>query len=440
MVELASLDIFNDLYPGRFPAYWELKSWADLVEVAQFSKGAFSEPLAFSVRALRELQRRQGEFDLVHDNQSLGLRPPAPSSSCCPPSSPSTTRSPRTASWRWPTRPSAKKRRQVGRWYSFIKMQAPCRPPDAPHRGGERELHQRHPRRLRRGLRPHAPGPRRRRPGALPAAPRGGARARPAHHHRQLRRRPEGPRLPAGGPGQAAHRAGREPHGHRQAEARRTGRGRPSSGSVSPSAVQFVSGVSDERIVELYAEAELAVVPSLYEGFSLPAVEAMATGICLVATDGGALPEVTGRRRRHRPVVPGRRRRRPRRHPPPRPRRPGLAGPGRCRRPAAGDRALELAPLRPAHRRPVPRGAGHAREPGQAAAASPRAPPPRRRGGWPSRARGPGAADADGPLRDAGRTTRRPPARPRLRLRAPRLRGGATRCARSSPSTTPRAS
>jgi glycosyltransferase involved in cell wall biosynthesis len=60
-------------------------------------------------------------------------------------------------------------------------------------------------------------------------------------------------------------------------------------------AITFVSGVPDERIVELYAEAELAVVPSLYEGFSLPAVEAMATGTCLVATDGGALPEVTGR-------------------------------------------------------------------------------------------------------------------------------------------------
>jgi glycosyltransferase involved in cell wall biosynthesis len=58
--------------------------------------------------------------------------------------------------------------------------------------------------------------------------------------------------------------------------------------------IDFVSGVTDERIVELYAEAELAVVPSLYEGFSLPAIEAMSTGICLVATDGGALPEVTG--------------------------------------------------------------------------------------------------------------------------------------------------
>ena len=58
--------------------------------------------------------------------------------------------------------------------------------------------------------------------------------------------------------------------------------------------VEFVSGVTDERIVELYAEAELAVVPSLYEGFSLPAAEAMACGVPVLATTGGALPEVVG--------------------------------------------------------------------------------------------------------------------------------------------------
>jgi len=59
-------------------------------------------------------------------------------------------------------------------------------------------------------------------------------------------------------------------------------------------AVRFVSGVSDERLTELFAEAAVAVVPSLYEGFSLPAVEAMASGTPLVATTGGALPEVVG--------------------------------------------------------------------------------------------------------------------------------------------------
>ena len=46
--------------------------------------------------------------------------------------------------------------------------------------------------------------------------------------------------------------------------------------------------------MELYSEAEAAVVPSLYEGFSLPAIEAMSCAIPLVATTGGAIPEVVG--------------------------------------------------------------------------------------------------------------------------------------------------
>lgn len=58
--------------------------------------------------------------------------------------------------------------------------------------------------------------------------------------------------------------------------------------------VEFVKGISDAELVDLVRSAEVACVPSLYEGFSLPAAEAMATGTPLVATTGGAIPEVTG--------------------------------------------------------------------------------------------------------------------------------------------------
>jgi glycosyltransferase involved in cell wall biosynthesis len=47
-------------------------------------------------------------------------------------------------------------------------------------------------------------------------------------------------------------------------------------------------------MVRYYAQASVAVVPSIYEGFGLPAGEAMACGVPVVSTDGGALPEVVG--------------------------------------------------------------------------------------------------------------------------------------------------
>jgi glycosyltransferase involved in cell wall biosynthesis len=65
--------------------------------------------------------------------------------------------------------------------------------------------------------------------------------------------------------------------------------------------IRFVHGVSAEQIRHLYAASAVAVVPSEYEGFGLPAGEAMACGVPLVTTDGGALPEVVGNAAR---VVP----------------------------------------------------------------------------------------------------------------------------------------
>jgi len=52
--------------------------------------------------------------------------------------------------------------------------------------------------------------------------------------------------------------------------------------------------ISYDRMVELYGSADVAVIPSVYEGFGLPAGEAMACGVPVVATTGGALPEVVG--------------------------------------------------------------------------------------------------------------------------------------------------
>ncbi len=52
--------------------------------------------------------------------------------------------------------------------------------------------------------------------------------------------------------------------------------------------------LEDERLREVYALAELFLFPSLYEGFGLPPLEAMACGTPVLASNRGPLPEVLG--------------------------------------------------------------------------------------------------------------------------------------------------
>lgn len=52
--------------------------------------------------------------------------------------------------------------------------------------------------------------------------------------------------------------------------------------------------VSDEELVQLYRTSLAVVVPSLYEGFGMPAVEAQAMGAPLICSNRGALPEAAG--------------------------------------------------------------------------------------------------------------------------------------------------
>ena len=289
--KLPSLDLWNDHFPGRFPGYWELKNKADWAEAFSHLRGTFGEPLAFSMRALEVLKKRQGDFDLVHDNQCLGYSIlgiekliPTIVTLHHPITRDRALEMAHTATWR--------KRYSIGRWYNFVKMQGrvASRMPRivVVSENSIKDIHADMGVSLDRmrlvpvGVDPELfkPMPQvARKPGRLITTASADVALKGLSYLLEavakLRAERDVTLTIIGKPREGASndlidQLGLRPH------------------------IEFVSGVTDERIVELYAEAELAVVPSLYEGFSLPAIEAMSTGICLVATDGGALPEVTG--------------------------------------------------------------------------------------------------------------------------------------------------
>ena len=291
MHKLPSLDIFNDTYPGRVPAYWEIKTWPDVVETARFMTGQFSEPLAFSKRALRTLTPRVNDFDLVHDNQCLGwdiLKIEKLIPTIVTLHHPIT----KDRELEMSHAPSRWKRRSVGRWYSFVDMQGKVASKmprivvvsenSITDINKDMGVSRDRMRLVPVGVDPDLFKPQphiARQPGRLITTASADVALKGLSYLLEA---------------MAVLRKDRD--------IRLTIIGKPRPGHsmdlidslrLRPH-IDFVSGVTDERIVELYAEAELAVVPSLYEGFSLPAIEAMSTGICLVATDGGALPEVTG--------------------------------------------------------------------------------------------------------------------------------------------------
>jgi glycosyltransferase involved in cell wall biosynthesis len=294
LVKLPSLDIYNDHYPMRMPGVWELKSWMDAAEVLAFMAGTFPEPLAFSLRAWDHLRSRVNDFDLVQDNQCLGYGLLAMERAGLPVLG--TIHHPITIDRRIEMEHAETTYQRISkaRWYAFTKMQT------------------RVASRLRRIItvsqnsyddicRTHSVSPER-----LHIVPVGVDpdlfKPNPA-----IERNPH--QIISTASADVAMKGQRfllealAKLRSERTDLRLILIGRLKEGSAAQrtieelglwDAVEFVSGVSDERIVELYNESACAVVPSLYEGFSLPAIEAMSSGCPLVATTGGALPEVAG--------------------------------------------------------------------------------------------------------------------------------------------------
>jgi glycosyltransferase involved in cell wall biosynthesis len=292
LTKVPSLDLYRDEDPFRTPKPGEFRDWIDVLEFAHMKTGGFPEPLTFSLRALRELRRRRRDFDVVHDNQVLGygnlgiprLGLPFVTS----------IHHPISVDRRIEIEAAKGIKQHFGkrRWYGFVRMQA-----QVAHRigriltvSGSSKID------IVKDFR------------ALPE----NVHILPLGVDTEVFHPREAPRVPgrivamasADSPLKgvdvllrAVAKVATERDVHVVIVSRPTKDG-PTDKLVRELAlgdrVRFVSGISDDELGELLAGAEIAVVPSRYEGFSLPAVEHMASGTPLVASRAGALPEVVG--------------------------------------------------------------------------------------------------------------------------------------------------
>ncbi|MBN7799040.1 glycosyltransferase [Parahaliea mediterranea] len=292
LICLPSLDLFENGLGSLRPRH--LRSLSNIIEWCSKLSGGFAEPYTFGRRAVKYLRAHRHEYDLVHDNQSLSYGMLQLQAMGIP--LVTTVHHPITSDLRIALGAARRwwERLLIRRWHSFLHMQkkvvrrlhhvvtvSDCSRQDIARDFGLQpagiDL-------VYNGIdtaefRPLPDIPRRARrlmATASADAPLKGLRYLLRAYASLLPRYPDLELLLVGKP---------QPGG-------RTERLLGHLGIADR--VQFVSGISTARMVAYYAEATVAVVPSVYEGFGLPAGEAMACGVPVVSTDGGALPEVVG--------------------------------------------------------------------------------------------------------------------------------------------------
>jgi glycosyltransferase involved in cell wall biosynthesis len=291
LTEVPSLDLYREPDPFRVPRLREFRDLIDVEEFLTMCTAGFPEPKTFSSRIARLMKERAGDFDIAHDNQVLGTGILELEALGLPVIA--TIHHPITMDRRidLQTAPTWRKRLTLRRWYGFLRMQGKVAPRLrkvlTPSESSSRDVARDFgvdPARLQTILLgvddvfvpptvPRVPG-RILAMASADAPMKGIATLLEAFAKLSVERevslvlvtRPE----PGG----------------------RTERLIDELGIVDR--VSFVSGVSDEELVEVMGSAELACVPSLYEGFSLPTAELMACATPLVVSRAGAIPEVVG--------------------------------------------------------------------------------------------------------------------------------------------------
>ena len=291
LTEVPSLDLYREPDPFRTPHWRELRDLVDVEEVLTMWAAGFPEPKTFSKRVARVLKQRLDDFDVVHDNQVLGYGILDVREAGLP--LVTTLHHPITFDRRvdLAAATSWRKRLTLRRWYGFLRMQGRVARQATriltPSESSARDIV------LDFGVDPDriqvvplgvddvfVPPSEPRVPGRIVAMASADAPIKGVstllEAFAKLRTERDVELLLVTKP-QAGGRT------EKLIESLGVG-----------DSVRFVHGISDAELVRVMGSAELACVPSLYEGFSLPTAELMACETPLVVSRAGAIPEVVG--------------------------------------------------------------------------------------------------------------------------------------------------